>query len=179
MPPRQLGVVRGQHRAYRAGSRFPLVRCVVLKPGHNYEAAILVRVLEGPEVGEERWVKRPKVPCLWDDLDAYLETHPDVPREYVPPGRQEPEVRVEVEPPLPIGVASMRKIIREELQAGLGLTKLAYTYSEASRATGLSSSLLRVAVANGELIVSYFNSKPVFREEELRRWLENLPDEPH
>lgn len=56
--------------------------------------------------------------------------------------------------------------------------KLAYTYDEAADATGYSTRVIREAVARGDLAPSYANSKPVIREQELRRWVDHLPAEP-
>jgi predicted DNA-binding transcriptional regulator AlpA len=178
MPQRELGVKRGQHWADRAGSRFPLVRCIVLKPGEHYYAPILIRPLEGDEAGEERWVRRVKIPCKWEDVDAYLETHPDVPREFVAPHRSEPDDSAVVEAPLPIGVAAMRKIVREEIRDALGIPKIAYTIDEAAAACGTSRSSIYKAIKAHQLVPRYFGTKPFFQEEELRRWIASLPDEP-
>ncbi|WP_166404652.1 helix-turn-helix domain-containing protein [Labedella endophytica] len=112
-------------------------------------------------------------------LHIQRETHPEVSRAFTPERRREPNPDVEIEPPLPIGVAMMRKIVREELREALGVPKIAYTIDEAAAACGVGRSSLYRAINTHQLGPRYFGSKPLFQEEELRRWIASLPDEAH
>jgi hypothetical protein len=57
------------------------------------------------------------------------------------------------------------------------LERLAYTYSEFAEAVGLSYQAIRAAVDRGELVPSYYGTKPLVRKKEGERWLESLPAE--
>lgn len=72
----------------------------------------------------------------------------------------------------------LRSIIREELERAFQRGRIAMPYDEAARAVGLSHEMLRQAVRRNELVPKYAGTKPLFTPEELRRWVESLPDEP-
>lgn len=57
------------------------------------------------------------------------------------------------------------------------MSKIAYTYTEASEEVGLSDSTLRRAVANGDLSPRFYGSAPIFLHEELLDWVNSLPSE--
>jgi hypothetical protein len=56
--------------------------------------------------------------------------------------------------------------------------KLAYTFEEAAEQSGYSIRTLKQAVADGNLVARYANSKGVIRHEDLAKWLDGLPAEP-
>jgi hypothetical protein len=177
--PTALGIYAGEVWAYKHRLTGPLVRARVLKPGAHYEAAIQIIILEGSESGTLIWTKRARLPCKWDDREAWLEAHPDFARELPP----EPQYVDAFDPPADMlfgmGEAALRRIVRDELQAILNVPpKIAYTRSEAAKAVGLSETSISNAVQNGDLVPSYYNSKPLFAPEELRRWIASMPDGP-
>jgi hypothetical protein len=177
--PTALGIRAGEIWAYKRRLTGPLVRARVLKPGAHYEAAIQIIILEGPERGTSIWTKRARLPCKWDDREAWLEAHPGFARELPP----EPQYVDAFDPPgdmlFAMGEAALRRIVRDELQAILNMPpKIAYTRREAARAVGLSETSISNAVQNGDLVASYYNSKPLFTREELSRWIASLPAEP-
>lgn len=55
------------------------------------------------------------------------------------------------------------------------MAKLAYTYDEAAEATGYSVRTIKEAVARGDILARYANSKPVIQAAELEAWLSSLP----
>jgi hypothetical protein len=55
--------------------------------------------------------------------------------------------------------------------------QIAYAYPALAAAVDLSEQTLRNEVKAGRLIPSYVGAKPLFRYEEVRRWLEALPAE--
>lgn len=55
--------------------------------------------------------------------------------------------------------------------------KISYPLAGAVEATGFSADTLQKAVKMGELVASYWGTKPVFEEEELVRWVKSLPNE--
>jgi hypothetical protein len=57
------------------------------------------------------------------------------------------------------------------------LTQLAYSIPNFAKAVDLSVSTVREHIDNGNLIVSYPNSKPIITQAEGLRWLESLPTE--
>jgi excisionase family DNA binding protein len=57
------------------------------------------------------------------------------------------------------------------------VTKSAYTYDEAAAEVGLSKRAIEREVAENRLAPSYYRSKPIIRDAELQRWLEELPTE--
>ncbi|MEH3088722.1 MAG: hypothetical protein PGN24_03670 [Microbacterium arborescens] len=165
----ELGIKAGEHWAYREHTRHPLAHVVVLNPGRNYYDVIRVRYVDDP-AHRELETRRIKLPCKWDDLDAYLDAHPEVPR------------AGEVAAIEPIHIVhttnELRAIIHEEVRNALGFRKVSYTYDEASTAVGVSEQMLRNAVHRSELVPSYIGTKPVFTFVELLRWVESLPNEP-
>jgi hypothetical protein len=177
--PAPLGIAAGEVWAYKHRLTGPLVPARVLKPGAHYEAAIQIIILEGPERGTSIWTKRARLPCKWDDREAWLEAYPDFARELLP-------APVEVDafdPPADMlfgmGEAALRRIVRDELQAILNVPpKIAYSRREAARAVGLSETSISNAVQNGDLVPSYYNSKPLFTRGELSRWIASLPEDP-
>lgn len=56
--------------------------------------------------------------------------------------------------------------------------KLAYPLPEAAEIAGTSLSVLRRQIAANNLSVKYVGSKPVVLAEELKAWLQALPDQP-
>jgi hypothetical protein len=55
--------------------------------------------------------------------------------------------------------------------------QIAYAYPALAAAVDLSVQTLRDEVKAGRLIPSYVGAKPLFRYEEVKRWLESLPAE--
>jgi hypothetical protein len=55
--------------------------------------------------------------------------------------------------------------------------QIAYAYPALAAAVDLSVQTLRDEVKAGRLIPSYVGAKPLFRYEEVKRWLEALPAE--
>lgn len=55
--------------------------------------------------------------------------------------------------------------------------KISYPLAAAAEATGFSADTLQKAMKLGELVPSYWGTKPVFEEEELVRWVKSLPNE--
>jgi hypothetical protein len=55
--------------------------------------------------------------------------------------------------------------------------QIAYAYPALAAAVDLSEQTLRNEVKAGRLIPSYVGAKPLFRYEEVKRWLEALPAE--
>ena len=55
--------------------------------------------------------------------------------------------------------------------------KLAYSFSEASDATGYSQRTISQAVADGDLIARYANSKGIIKTSDLLSWIDSLPTE--
>lgn len=55
--------------------------------------------------------------------------------------------------------------------------KLAYTFEEAAEQSGYSIRTLKQAVADGNLLARYANSKGVIRHADLDAWLDALPAE--
>lgn len=177
--PTALGIHAGEVWAYKHRLTGPLVPARVLKPGEHYEAPIEVIILEGPEAGTSLWTRRGRLPCKWDDREAWLKAHPGFAHELP---TEEPDVK-EFDVPagmlFGMGERALRRIVREELQAILNIPpKIAYTRREAAKAVGLSESTVSTAVQDGSLIASYYNSKPLFTPEELRRWVSSLPEYP-
>jgi len=56
--------------------------------------------------------------------------------------------------------------------------KLAYSIPEAADVASTSVSVLRRKIANNDLTVRYIGTKPVILADELKAWLEALPDAP-
>jgi hypothetical protein len=164
----ELGIKAGEHWAFRESTRLPLARATIINPGRNYYDEIWVRMADDP-AHRELATRRAKLPCKWDDLDDYLDSHPETPRS----GQV-----AAVEPVHIVHTTNeLRAIIHEEITNALGIQKIAYTYQEAAIAVGLSAETLRVAVHRGDLIPRYAGSKPLFDTEELKRWIISLPDE--
>lgn len=57
------------------------------------------------------------------------------------------------------------------------MTKSAYTYDEAAVEVGISRRAIEREVAENRLAPSYYRSKPIIRDAELQRWLDELPTE--
>lgn len=55
--------------------------------------------------------------------------------------------------------------------------KIAYTIYEAAEACGVSDSIIRRAIAKGDLVPRYPTSKAVLLADDLRDWLESAPTE--
>lgn len=55
-------------------------------------------------------------------------------------------------------------------------TPVSHGYKRASLAADVSETLIREAVNLGDLAVHYVNSKPVILHDELRAWVESLPN---
>jgi len=55
--------------------------------------------------------------------------------------------------------------------------KLAYTFEEAAEQSGYSIRTLKQAVADGNLMARYANTKGVIRHADLDAWLDKLPAE--
>ncbi|SIN92093.1 hypothetical protein SAMN05443544_1873 [Agromyces cerinus subsp. cerinus] len=174
-----LGIKAGEYWAYRHRSKWPLFRAFVVDPGPHYDAMIKIMVHDGPARGSYA-VRRAKLPCKWDDLPAYLETHPEIPRDLeatFPPDldRHEPNPELEV---FLLQEELIRRVVRAEMERGPAYTtKLAFTVAEAAAATGYSQGTIRGEIHRNNLVASYANSKAVIRREELERWLSALPND--
>lgn len=166
----ELGIRKGEYWAFRPGTTRPWIRALILDPGARYESSIRIR-LDDQDV-TELWTRRAKLPCRWADLDRYLIDHPEERRDRaaIPEPRDDGASAINAQ--------ELRSLIHDEVAAALGVKKLAYTYAEAAVAVGYSPGVLREAVRRNELLPSFANTKPVFTEEELRRWLRSLPTEP-
>lgn len=56
--------------------------------------------------------------------------------------------------------------------------KIAYTFEEAAEQSGYSIRTLKQAVADGNLMARYANTKGVIRHADLDAWVDKLPAEP-
>ncbi|WP_314503870.1 helix-turn-helix domain-containing protein [uncultured Microbacterium sp.] len=79
--------------------------------------------------------------------------------------------------------AMIRRVIREEVAnhfAFMEPAKLAYTVDEAARATGLGVAFIRAQIRNNYMAARYAGSRPIILipADELKRWVESLPDDP-
>jgi hypothetical protein len=76
---------------------------------------------------------------------------------------------------------AVRRIVREELENATikttGSYRLAVSIADAGPLVGYSRDTIRQAVARGDLVPSYANSKAVIMVEELERWARTLPAE--
>lgn len=176
---RQLAIVKGDIWAFRESGK-PLVPATIMNQPAYYEASITIRIHNSPERGLIS-VKRVRLPCKWDRVEEYLSEHPEIPREYTAPPERGPSDH-EIDPigasavdPLSIGAATIRRIVREEIQRVVGVPRISLNYKDAAYATGYSVGALRIAVRRGDLIPVYANSKPVFKVSELEAWVESLP----
>ncbi|MFB2596607.1 hypothetical protein ACEXQE_02335 [Herbiconiux sp. P17] len=176
MTPRELGIRKGEVWAYQAGRRIPLAPARVINQPAHYDAAIVIQPL-GDWSRLAVSVRRSKLPCKWEHLDDYLASHPDVPRELETPRAAVQGADADAVDLFSVGQETIRRIVREELANVNRVPLLALNYRDASLATGYSVSALHMAVANDQLVASYANSKPVFRLDELDRWLASLPGE--
>lgn len=55
--------------------------------------------------------------------------------------------------------------------------KISYSLPALAEATGLSVDSIQKAIKRGDLVASYFGTKPVVEEEEGVRWIKSLPTE--
>lgn len=55
--------------------------------------------------------------------------------------------------------------------------KISYSLPSLAEATDLSVDSIQKAIKRGELVPSYFGSKPVVEEDEAVRWIKSLPTE--
>lgn len=171
----ELGIKAGEYWAYRQGTTHPLQRALIRRPGHFYEDGIRVRLVDDPAV-TELWTNRAKLPCRWADVDEYLLSHPDVPRDYPePPGPGDWDAGAYR---MAFTANELRSIIHDELANALGVKKVAYTRQEAAIATGVSLTMIDAAVHRNDLVARYAGSKPLFTAEELHRWVSSLPEAP-
>ncbi|GAP53831.1 hypothetical protein AHiyo6_03960 [Arthrobacter sp. Hiyo6] len=60
----------------------------------------------------------------------------------------------------------------------MSAAKLAYSIPEAAEMASTSVSVLRRKIASNDLSVRYIGTKPVILAEELKAWLEALPEAP-
>lgn len=172
MPQRLLGIRTGDTWAFLGGAGQPLRPAVIIKPGAHYDALIRIRLLDDPE-HHAPWVPRRKLPCLWEDRLEWLVAHPQhkVPDE--PPFEPDPDPDQ-----ITISVDALRRVIREEVQAAVSSPPpVAYSMSDAAKAAGVSAETLRRAVRLNTLVPNYVGRKPLFRVEELQRWVRSLPEE--
>jgi hypothetical protein len=58
------------------------------------------------------------------------------------------------------------------------MSKLAYSIPEAAEASSISVSVLRRKIASHDITVRYIGTKPVILADELKAWLEALPEAP-
>jgi len=57
------------------------------------------------------------------------------------------------------------------------LDKLSYSVPNLAAATDLSVDSISKAIKNGDLVASYFGTKPLVTRDEAMRWLDGLPNE--
>lgn len=58
------------------------------------------------------------------------------------------------------------------------MTKFAYSIPEAAEVASTSVSVLRRKIAASDITVRYIGTKPVILADELKAWLEALPEAP-
>ena len=58
------------------------------------------------------------------------------------------------------------------------MAQIAYTFEQAAEQCGYSVRTLKQAVADGNLLARYANTKGVIRHADLDDWLDSLPAEP-
>jgi hypothetical protein len=58
------------------------------------------------------------------------------------------------------------------------MEKYAHSLPEAAEMAGTSLSVLRRQIADSNLTVKYIGTKPVVLADELKAWLQSLPDQP-
>lgn len=173
----ELGIRKDEVWAYKERWTGPLVPARVLNPGMHYDATITVLVLEGPTQGQRIHTRRNRLPCKWEDHEAWLERHPEIRREYPVEAEVADSFELPADMLFSMGEAALRRIVREELQAILNVPpKVAYNYKEAAKAVGISVTGLRHAVRGNYLTPHYYGVRPLFTPEELKRWVESLPD---
>lgn len=166
-----LGIRTGDTWAYLGGAGQPLRPAVIVKPGAHYDALIRIRLLDDPEQGAP-WVPRRKLPCRWEDRHEWLEEHPE---HQVPDA---PELEPEPAPDqITVSVDALRRVIREEIHAAMSPPPVAYSMADAAQATGVSVETLRRAVRANHLVPNYVGRKPIFRVDELQRWVRSLSDD--
>lgn len=56
------------------------------------------------------------------------------------------------------------------------ITAVSHGYKRAALVADVSETLIREAVARGDLAVHYVNTKPLIRHAELDAWIESLPN---
>lgn len=169
MPQRLLGIRTGDTWAYFGGAGQPLRPALIVKPGAHYDALIRIRLLDDPEQ-RAPWVPRRKLPCLWEDRHEWLEAHPEHQVPDAPAPEPEPDQ-------VTLSVDALRRVIREEIHAAMSPPPVAYSLADAAQATGVSVETLRRAVRANALVPNYVGRKPIFRVEELQRWVKSLPDD--
>ncbi|CAI9386098.1 hypothetical protein [Microbacterium sp. T2.11-28] len=165
-----LGIQAQEYWAYRRNQSHPLQRVLIIDPGRHYDAEIRIRFPDSPAL-HEFYTRRSKLPCKWEDREAYLEAHPEVPRG--------DEVATPVEPVHIVHTTNeLRAIIHEEVRNAFGVEKVAFNVQEAAIAVGLSPSSIQNAVRRNELVPRYYGNRPLFTSAELLRWVDSLPDSP-
>lgn len=168
----ELGIKTGEYWAYRQGTTHTLQRALILNPGTHYDSNIRIRLVDDAAV-TELWTRRAKLPCKWAEVELYLLAHPDVPQSYAQtPGPPDPV------DPIAFSANELRAIIHDEVTNALRAEKISYTYQQAATALGISTTVLRGAVKRHYLIPRYVGHKALFTPDELRQWVESLPDEP-
>lgn len=161
--------------AYRPGSNRPLERVRIVDPGTHYGALIRIERLE--HLGESHaYVKRVKLPCRWDRLEAYLASQ----RVKLEEERAE-RARSEVEaPPRPMDGLNLKgheAVVLLTLD-NIGTLPIAYDIKSAGAMVGYSEGTIRLAISRGQLFPRYANSKGVILREDLHAWAHNLPYAP-
>lgn len=58
------------------------------------------------------------------------------------------------------------------------MAKIAYNFEEAAEMVGYSVRTLKQAVADGNLLARYANTKGIIRHEDLHEWVNGLSAEP-
>lgn len=175
--PKELGIKVGEIWAYKLRLSGPLVSARVLNPGRHFDAHIELIILDGPTIGQRVQTRRNRLPCKWDDREAWLSTRPDFRRELPPEVEVVDPFELPADQLFSMGENALRRIMREELEAILSRPpQIAYNYKQAAIAVGLSASSLKNAVRNYDLTPSYYGSKPVFTPDELARWVATFPD---
>ncbi|MFK4789847.1 helix-turn-helix domain-containing protein [Microbacterium sp. ZW T5_56] len=176
--PKALGIANGEQWAYKTRvARGPLAPVLILNASPPYESSIMVRRLD---TGEQFWTHRARLPCLWEEREAWYETHPQFRggTEFLPsPPDQDGPTRVPMTR-LPItDIERIRKVVRSELEERLNIPRLALTIAELAAAMGVSDDQLYKHVRNGDLTPRYSGTRMVVPMDEAIRFINELPDE--
>lgn len=57
------------------------------------------------------------------------------------------------------------------------MSAISYSVKGAAEATGLSDTVIRLAINSGDLAARYPNTKAIIEHHELERWVQSMPTE--